>query len=110
MPQQDLFNRNPSGLTSEAQAASQPACTREGDAARLGKQLEAVKQIMASGRWRTLDGIQRDLASLGIVATTQSISARLRDLRKEPLRMTVARQRIADGLYEYRVTSVGDKD
>jgi hypothetical protein len=48
------------------------------DRARLGKQLEAVKTVMADGLWHTPEDLE--------IATGYrwaSISARLRDLRKE---------------------------
>lgn len=71
---------------------------------RLGRQLRAVRSVMADGEWRTLPQIQRELHLQGIEASTQSISARMRDFRKEKFGShTVNRQRIEGGLYRYRL-------
>ena len=48
------------------------------DGVRLGSQLERVKALMSDGQWRKLNDI---VAECG--GNTASISARLRDLRKE---------------------------
>lgn len=72
------------------------------DAARLGNQLEAVKNLMSDGRWRTLDEIGAECG-----CRDASASARLRDLRKPRFGgMTVERRSRGErqrGLYEYRV-------
>jgi DNA-binding transcriptional regulator GbsR (MarR family) len=69
---------------------------------RLTGQLSDVYAVMADGRWRTLDEINGETGH-----THQSISARLRDLRKEKFgSYTVSRRRRGDpkhGVHEYRV-------
>ena len=78
----------------------------EADAPRIGKQLAAVQQVMGSGKWYTLEQLQLALGGMGIVASTQSISARLRDLRKPRFGShTVERQAVGGGLFRYRVTN-----
>lgn len=79
----------------------------EKDGARLGKQLLAVRKLMLDGIWRTLAEIERDTGY-----PQASVSARLRDLRKEKFGgYSVERRRseYAAGLYEYRVTRTGDE-
>lgn len=77
---------------------------RKHDASRLGALLGAVKRVMLDGQWRTLAEIHTAIGGLG---TEASISARLRDLRKEKFGgLTVERRRRgepSDGLHEYRV-------
>ncbi len=70
------------------------------DRDRLGAQLEAVKALMLDGEWRTLSGISSIL-----LYPEASVSARLRDLRKERFGgYTVERRRAnSRGLYEYRL-------
>ena len=71
------------------------------DEARLTAQLQAVQAVMADGRWRTLRCIARR-----VNAPEASVSARLRDLRKERFgSWDVERRRVTrgQGLYEYRV-------
>lgn len=70
------------------------------DHGRLATQLAAVRLLMSDGEWRTLDDI-----SLIVSGTIQSISARLRDLRKEKFgKHIVDRRRAAgNGLFEYRL-------
>jgi DNA adenine methylase len=73
------------------------------DRGRLAIQLAQVKQVMLDGRWRTLE----EISVLTSYSTLQSISARLRDLRKEKFgNYIVDRRRKGnpkDGLFEYRV-------
>lgn len=71
------------------------------DQRRLGRQLEAVRQVMADERWRTL----RQISEL-VDAPESSVSARLRDLRKSSHgQYAVDRKRSApgSGLWLYRV-------
>ena len=72
----------------------------EKDRERLGKQLEAVRALMRDGRWRTLAEIAH-----AVGAPEASVSARLRDMRKEKFGADLVRaQRRAGGaLWEYRV-------
>ena len=73
------------------------------DGARLTTLLDAVRSLMADGRWRTLAEI--------VVVTGGSeagISARLRDLRKTAFGgHTVERRYRGDGLWEYRLIVKG---
>jgi hypothetical protein len=75
----------------------------EHDKGRLGAQLDSVRRLMADAAWRTLDEI-----SAAVGAPPASVSARLRDLRKEKFGGHVverqARGGRAAGLFEYRVT------
>ena len=74
------------------------------DEPRFGKQLQAVYEVMRSGDWRTIEQIVRQCAGKGVLITSQSVSARLRDLRKEQFGgYTIARKRIGKGLYAYRM-------
>jgi hypothetical protein len=76
----------------------------EHDQFRLARQTRAVYDLMKDGQWRTLDEIQ---VATGGAHSTPSISARLRDLRKERFGgFTVERRRRGDpgsGLFEYRL-------
>ena len=77
----------------------------EHDRKRLGRQLQAVRDLMQDGVWRTLEDIQSCVFwRASVSATTQSISARLRDLRKAKFGAhTVNRRRLSGGIYEYRL-------
>ena len=72
------------------------------DNARLGDQLVRVRQLVCDGQWRTLYEISFETGY-----PEQSVSARLRDLRKHKFgKWTVERRRRATathGTYEYRV-------
>jgi hypothetical protein len=68
---------------------------------RLGKHLAKVYEIMKDGVWRTLPHIQN---LMGGRVTTQSVSARLRDLRKKKYGgYLVESNHLGGGLYEYRL-------
>ena len=70
------------------------------DGERLRTQLFRVRMLMLDGAWRTLAEIETKLD-----CPQASISARLRDLRKEKFgALTVDRQRRTRGTFEYRVT------
>jgi len=70
------------------------------DGPRLHRQLEVVKAWMLERGWHTLSEI-----SAGTGEPEASVSARLRDLRKEKFgSYTVERRRRSVGLHEYRVT------
>jgi len=80
----------------------------EKDRARLSAQLQAVFDLMRDGEWRTLDEIGIGLFEWsGVMAMTQGISARVRDLRKPKFGgYTVNRRRVVSrpaGLYEYQL-------
>lgn len=75
------------------------------DGARLGRQLESVFELMRDGKWRTL----REIAA-STKKPEASVSARLRDLRKEKFgSWNVESRRIGDGLFEYRVSEKGSQ-
>lgn len=77
---------------------------RDGD--RLGTQLELVRGLMADGVSRSLGDIVAALRIRGCTATEASVSARLRDLRKERFGgYSVERTYLGSGLYSYRVTA-----
>lgn len=70
------------------------------DRDRLNRQARAVYNVMADGQWRTL----AQIAAL-IQEPEASISARLRDLRKERFGWHVVdREYLADGVWQYRVS------
>jgi hypothetical protein len=69
------------------------------DSARLGDQMAAVLSVMADGKWRTLADIASETNS-----PEASISARLRDLRKERFGgHTVNRHFVRRGLFQYQL-------
>lgn len=73
--------------------------TPELDAERLTTQLLKVKALMRDGQWRTLAQIAK-----AVGGSEAGVSARLRDLRKPRNgAMNVERERVADGLWRYRV-------
>lgn len=80
------------------------------DGARLGSQLKAVEQVLLDGGWHTIPQIALQLRKRTIACTEPSISARIRDLRKERFGgYTVARRRAdKDGLFEYRISPTGE--
>ena len=69
------------------------------DGPRLGVQLAQVASLMRAGQWRTIYEIAHATG-----CPEQSVSARLRDLRK-PLSggYTVERRRVSAGVFQYRV-------
>jgi hypothetical protein len=69
------------------------------DAARLNKQHADVWEIIRTGKWVTLSEIADQTGH-----PEASISARLRDFRKERFGgFVVERRHIANGLWEYRL-------
>ena len=73
------------------------------DKTRLKKQLDSVLELMLDGQWRTLCVIA---AAVG--APEASVSARLRDLRKERFGgYLVERKFVLRGLWMYRVLKPG---
>lgn len=72
------------------------------DGPRLSTQLEAVRDLMVDGVWRTLAQIQTAIGR----GSEAAISARLRDLRKDKFGsyQVDRRRRGETGLWEYRVT------
>ena len=73
---------------------------------KLGRQLAAVHWHMTHRHqeWWTLAELRNALLSEGIGVSESGVSARIRDLRKPPLRLTVDRHATAKrGVYAYRV-------
>ncbi len=69
------------------------------DAARLTGKLRAVFERLSDGRWHTLE----ELAA-SVNATTQGVSARIRDLRKEAFGAhQVLGEQVKRGLWRYRM-------
>jgi hypothetical protein len=76
------------------------------DEVRLTGQVGRVWDCMIDGRWRTL----RELAYCAD-GTESSVSARLRDLRKERFGShVVERQYIQNGLFKYRLIPKKDQN
>lgn len=76
---------------------------RQQDGPRLSRQLESVFDLMQDGKWRTL----REIAA-STKKPEASVSARLRDLRKERFgSWNVQREGLGDGLFRYRVVAKG---
>lgn len=92
-------------MTSEFDGATYDS-TQDKD--RLSTQLECVGEQMRIGEWWTLQQLQGALEVNGINATEASISARIRDLRKEKFGAHIIdRRRVigARGLFEYRMVA-----
>lgn len=71
----------------------------EQDHARLRGQLGRVKLLMRDSKWRTLSEIAQETGG-----SEASVSARLRDLRKEQYGAhIIERERVEGGLYRYRM-------
>jgi len=72
---------------------------RPRDFVRLNKQAQTIFNLLADGQWRTLNRIS---ALTGYPEA--SISARLRDFRKEKFgAYTVEREHLTNGLHRYRL-------
>lgn len=66
---------------------------------RLNAQAKRVVTVMLDGQWHTLRGVSEATGD-----PEASISARLRDFRKEKFgRHMVERRRLEDGLWAYRI-------
>ena len=73
------------------------------DGARLFRQLEAVKALMADGVWRSFSEIAQELD-----IPQASASARVRDLRKHKFGAYLVQRRYdGDGLWRFRVANSG---
>ena len=71
----------------------------EKDEVRLTGQLERVWSALSKGGWWTLRALSEEARG-----TEASVSARLRDLRKERFGAhTITRRRVDGGLYAYRL-------
>jgi hypothetical protein len=76
----------------------------EEDHARLKTQLWRVFQLMSDGNFRTLEEI-----AFVTGGSEASVSARLRDLRKDKYgAREIERQRVNGGLFRYRMKPEGD--
>lgn len=74
---------------------------QERDGIRLTGQYLRVSQLMQDGQWRSLSDIAKATKD-----PEASVSARLRDLRKERFGShTVERRHVSDGLFEYRLAA-----
>jgi hypothetical protein len=73
----------------------------ERDRARLGQQLQAVYDVMADGRWHTINEVAR---ASGYDETQQSVARQIRYLRAKRFGgHTIERRYEGDGLYSYRL-------
>jgi hypothetical protein len=71
------------------------------DKKRIKTLRDRVRNLMEDGSWRTLGEIKT-----AVGGSEAGISARLRDLRKAPLNLTVdKRRRNARGLWEYQLVN-----
>ena len=69
------------------------------DEVRLSGQLQRVFGVMQDGGWHTLEELVRKCSG-----TTASVSARIRDLRKQRFGgHEIERQRVQAGLWRYRL-------
>lgn len=69
------------------------------DKVRLNTQLRAVLDVMRDGRWRTLEELVEEVDQ----GSATSISARVRDLRKEKFGgHAIVSERVQGGLWRYR--------
>lgn len=76
-----------------------PAPASEGP--RLGRQIAAVHRLMSDGEWWTFDRLR---AHIGLGISEAGLSARIRDLRKPPLNLTVERRKTEHtGIFAYRI-------
>jgi hypothetical protein len=74
------------------------------DSIKFGTQLWGVLEVMSDGNWRTIPDLDKKLRLIGIYATHQGISARIRDLRKAKFGgRKIERREIRPRLYEYRL-------
>jgi hypothetical protein len=76
------------------------------DRPRLDTQLDAVRSIMLDGHYRSLEHLAAEVTQrTGRRATEASVSARLRDLRKDKFGgYQVNRKSDGEGLFLYQVT------
>lgn len=95
MTDTDLFTYSPPASVAFDGATYEP----DKDHKRLRGQLLRVFKLMKDGKWRTLEGIKVEIG--GCIT---SVSARLRDLRKEQYGgHEIERERVSGGLFKYRL-------
>jgi len=102
----DLFDWTPPPLPSPPAHRAFDGETYEPDQdhTRLKGQLWNVFQLMSDGQWRTLSEIAESAGG-----SEASVSARLRDLRKDKYgAREVERKRVNGGLYTYRLVPLPD--
>lgn len=77
----------------------------EAEKPRVGRQVDAVRRVMTSDHaWYTFDALRKALAADGIYVSEAGVSARIRDLRKKPLCLTVDSIKTERrGIFAYRV-------
>lgn len=91
----DLFTYNPPASVAFDGSTYDP----DQDHTRLKGQLWRVFQLMSDGKFRTLAEISEDAGG-----SEASVSARLRDLRKEQYGgREIQRERVKGGLWRYRM-------
>lgn len=75
------------------------------DLARLTTQLDRVRGLMWSGGWWTIPALQNAIRlTWGVRASEASISARIRDLRKNKFGgYVIERDRVDGGTFRYRL-------
>lgn len=87
--------------------------SRSMDGERLGSQLQATLDVLTGGDWWTLSALAGAVSErTGKRATEASISARLRDLRKDKFgghNIESQRDPDADGLWKYRLAAPSDE-
>jgi hypothetical protein len=72
--------------------------------AKLGAHIAAVRTIMRSRGWVTLREIELALMERSIFIELQSVSARVRDLRKAKFGSHIVDRRyVGNGIFQYRI-------
>jgi hypothetical protein len=97
----DLFGDTPFALPQPPVERAFDGDTYEPDRdhERLSGQLQRVYELMRDEHWRTLEAISRNTGG-----TEASVSARLRDLRKDKYGAhVVERRHVVGGLWEYKM-------
>lgn len=73
----------------------------------LGKQTQAVYDVMSDGAWWTFHQLTAVIYAMHHIGISEAgVSARIRDLRKQPLNLTVERQKTnRRGIFQYRLVA-----
>ena len=90
-------------LSSSVMEADRDGATfvREFDYERLNRQMRLVYDVMRDGEWHSLRGLSNATG-----CPEASVSARLRDFRKERFGgLTLERERLDGGLWRYRLVT-----
>lgn len=74
---------------------------------KLGRQNACVYMLMRNGAWWTFSQLREAMRNdLGVWVSEAGVSARIRDLRKPPLKLTVERTKTeCAGIFAYRIVS-----